>query len=83
MGTTMFINKIPVLHSGGRQTAGPSERDMVCCSCYRFFVVTTRTWAEAERQSCPYCHGRETTAMLGEYHDAVPVLLSDGKGGYR
>jgi hypothetical protein len=56
---------------------------MVCCACYRFFVVTTRTWAEAERQPCPYCHSHETTAMLGEYHNAEPVLVSDGKGGYR
>lgn len=83
MGQMFFINKIPTLQSGGRETAGPSERDMVCCTCYRFFIVTTRTWAEAERQPCPYCHSRETTAMLGEYHYASPVLVPDGKGGYR
>jgi hypothetical protein len=56
---------------------------MVCCVCYRFFIVETRTWQEAERKPCPYCHSRETTPMLGEYHNAVPVLVSDGKGGYR
>lgn len=83
MGTTIFINKMPTLHSGGRQTAGPSERDMVCCNCYRFFVVRTRTWAEAEQKPCPYCHSHETTAMLGEYHNAEPVFVSDGRGGFR
>lgn len=77
------INTGSVLHTGGRETRGPSPRDMVCCVCYRFFIVETRTWQEAERKPCPYCHSRETTPMLGEYHNAVPVLVSDGKGGYR
>ena len=71
-----------VIRSGGKQTAGPSDRDMVCCACYRFFILTESSWAAAERKACPYCGSRETTPMLGEYYDAVPVLVSDGKGGY-
>ena len=82
MPVTVFIQTSPVV-SGGRATAGPSEKDMVCCICYRFFIAVTRTWEEAERQPCPYCGGRETTPMMGEYFQAVPVLVSDGKGGYR
>lgn len=78
-----IIIPMPVIRTGGRETAGPSDRDMVCCFCYRFFIVSTRTWAEAERTPCPYCHSLDTTAMLGEYHNARPVLVPDGKGGYR
>jgi hypothetical protein len=55
---------------------------MVCCTCYRFFVVETRTWQEAEGKPCPYCKSKETTAMLGDYYNAEPVLVRDGIGGF-
>lgn len=82
MGTMVHINKMPVLHTGGKETRGPSPRDMVCCTCYRFFVVETRTWQEAEGKPCPYCKSKETTAMLGDYYNAEPVLVRDGIGGF-
>jgi len=71
-----------VIKIGGKQTAGPSDKDMVCCYCYRFYIVTESSWAAAERKRCPYCGSSDTTPMLGEFHDAVPVLVPDGKGGY-
>lgn len=71
-----------VIKIGGKRTAGPSDKDMVCCNCYRFFVLNESSWAAAERKKCPHCGSADTTPMLGEYHDAVPVLITDGKGGY-
>jgi hypothetical protein len=78
-----FFSLTPPLHSGGRETAGPSEKDMVCGTCYRFFVVVESSWKSAEARHCPYCHSLDTTPMLGEYYFATPVLVPDGKGGYR
>jgi hypothetical protein len=75
--------RIPIfMKSGGKQTAGPSDKDMVCCNCYRFFILTESSWTAAERKACPHCGSHETTPMLGEYYDAVPVIVPDGKGGY-
>jgi rRNA maturation endonuclease Nob1 len=68
--------------SGGKQTRGPSEKDMVCCVCYRFFNVNESSWAAAERKKCPHCGSRDTTPILGEYYDAVPVLVRGPDGGY-
>ena len=75
---------IPTLtRSGGKQTAGPSDRDMVCCNCYRFYVLTESSWKSAENKPCPHCGSRDTTPMLCEYTaGSYPILIEDGKGGY-
>ena len=82
MGIVICIPS-PRVTSGGKETRGPSPKDMVCCGCYRFFIVNESSWAAAERKACPHCGGHETTPMLCEYFaGSVPVLVEDGKGGY-
>lgn len=70
------------IFSGGRSTIGASEKDMVCCVCYRFYQLTESRWTSAEKKPCPHCGSFETTPMLGKYEGAVPVLVRDGKGGF-
>jgi hypothetical protein len=65
------------------RSAGPTDKDMVCGNCYRFFVLTESSWAAAERKRCPFCGSFDTTPILGEYFGSVPMLVSDGRGGFR
>jgi DNA-directed RNA polymerase subunit RPC12/RpoP len=70
------------LKTGGKETRGPSEKDMVCGNCYRFFVLTESSWAAAERKACPHCGSKETTPMLCEFDNGAPVFVKDEKGGF-
>lgn len=70
------------MKTGGRQTAGPSPKEMVCGNCYRFFVLSESSWTAAERKPCPYCGSRLTTPMLCEFDNAQPVFVKGPDGGY-
>lgn len=72
----------PKLKTGGKQTAGPSLKDMVCGSCYRFFQLSESSWAACERKPCPHCGSRQTTPMLCEFENAEPVFVKGDDGGY-
>lgn len=61
---------------------GPSEKDMVCGFCYRFFQAVESSWKSAEKKPCPYCGSKETSPMLAVYHGSSPILVRDGKGGF-
>lgn len=41
------------------------EKEFVCSSCYRAFLLPPKTtWLSGERMRCPHCGSKETTPML-------------------
>ena len=71
-----------VIRTGGKRTAGPSEKDMVCGNCCRFYILTESSWAAAERIPCPYCGSHDVTPMLCEFDHSTPVFVKDKVGGF-